>query len=1116
MDKKKLFKVILGAIIVAFLMILMGFPNISADFGVDNYQKFDGGVGDYGKINIYDRGLVPFVIEEDTLLAEYTLDYNTDQCLINCEARGTAILYTKGKLFSDMGFYGKDTKKRNLNYDIFILIENEEYKKQIPKYQETCISISSNNSLNCKTTLTSYETKKYYRTYWKKYSGEKLDPGTYQWKLEGKKQIKESVDWIGKSFGEKFDNWAWWNSNWNYRRQLNITGGQEHLTNFTFLVNVSHVENMSATLDDVRFINGSCGGAQTEELDYEKTEVRASNSAHFWVRLLEANTGDNTICMYFNNSGATDTSTSDAWDDYYKAVYHFNGTADSKGLHNLTIDSGDPEIISAGGECSIGQCAKFDGNDAYNTSDHADWDITGPFAFSGYLNVSQNSGFKSIMSQWEDATHKWTFAQEAGKIVGTIFNGGGSDAKTTETIGSNLSYFASWVRNLSTFYVSLNNSNMTQESTIIGYNTSNPSLIKIGKEGSTSYWVGQIDELYYSNTTRSNAWMNRTRDNYNFNLVTFGPIGRNTPSVDLSSPNDGANFTTQSVTLECNASYSPGLKNLSIFLDGVINHTETTTGQSINLSTAMQVSIATHNWSCLGYGDDGQSTMTSNRTFTIEEYQYYQATNKSRAGEGEEIYFLLQINVTGIKSTNANLLWNNTLYAPDTIQSSAQFFNFSKTLTVPDHSGNSTGATVAWQWHFNITGGSNVSTNWNNQTIHSAEIDNCTIFTQEILNISLNDEETDTRISPTNENTTIELDIDLISRSDSALSWNYSNEWTNETDVRICVPTGLLNNDTEYEMDFDIYYKSDDYAEEYYFADNLSVTNTTVPQYVTLRDLLLVDSTSFVISYEDENRIAVADAIIYVLRKYIGEGIFKEVEGVKTNNDGEAISHLVEEDVIYQFNVTIGGRQSFLSDEYKVYCASTTDVCTLELSKGTSVSDFPDQWDRLPEGTYHLSTDKTTRVVTLTFSMDRSHEMNMTVFKYSNNQSEMDKAVGSNSTNRSAGSITIFVARTYDNSTYHAKLYKDGNWFASEWVDLTESAADYIGTTISLFFTGLMVLAMGLMAISSGVGVILFALVGLILAVGLQLLDIGYAILMYAICAGLIIIIKIQMRRRHR
>ena len=73
-------------------------------------KSFDKDIGDYGKITFSDRYWLDLFGWFETTLAEYTLSYNTEQCF-SCFAEGSAILYTDGYLFTNLGFENTIGKK---------------------------------------------------------------------------------------------------------------------------------------------------------------------------------------------------------------------------------------------------------------------------------------------------------------------------------------------------------------------------------------------------------------------------------------------------------------------------------------------------------------------------------------------------------------------------------------------------------------------------------------------------------------------------------------------------------------------------------------------------------------------------------------------------------------------------------------------------------------------------------------------------------------------------------------------------------------------------------------------------------------------------------------------
>ena len=541
----------------------------------------------------------------------------------------------------------------------------------------------------------------------------------------------------------------------------------------------------------------------------------------------------------------------------------------------------------------------------------------------------------------------------------------------------------------------------------------------------------------------------------------------------------------------------------------------TTDNPSIRMVTCNSTITGT-NWTTSGnkmiyyYANDSAGNEAyKNKSLIVRLYSYLQATNKTYITEGKEAYFNLTLDVFSIPVTATATLWHNyTAYSPTTIQVGANQSNFSVTITIPDEIGTTTGANATWFWEYDLTGLTKANTSLVNQTVYSLGIDNCSTYAVEIVNLSLMDEETNVVINSSLINSTIEVDITLTS---GAILESYSTTFTNMSGARICIPSGLLDdNATEYLMDIVVRYVSYNYVEEFYYIDDEPISNTTVPEYIYLRNLLVADSQSFVVSFSGDEGLLVEDAIIYLLRKYIGDGIFRVVEAGKTDDDGETVLHFVEEDVIYMFNVTKNGAVLWTSPDYRVYCAVAP--CELELSSDGEVPDFPSDWDQLPTGSYSVSSNQSTRIITLSFNLNETAEMNLTVYEYSQNATIMSTPIDSEVLTASSGSIDVYVPFAYGNATFYSVIYKDDVFVGSHWSKLKESPSDYFDNWV-LVLVGLIILSLGLMAISTGVGMVVYALLGIVMATILNIFEISYAVLIFIIVAGIILIWKVITRR---
>lgn len=161
-------------------------------------------------------------------IATYTLISNTDRCIYNCSASGTAELYKDGVLFKNINFKNLDDGKSTS------IIKSQFYIKTAEV--------------------------------WIEYNGEILKAGNYEWKLEGVKAFEQSVDWIATIQNDiTLDEWAEWTV-----ANCTATGGTIALvdgiscvhtftTNGTF--NVSSAGNLDVSILVVA--GGGAGGSGT-------------------------------------------------------------------------------------------------------------------------------------------------------------------------------------------------------------------------------------------------------------------------------------------------------------------------------------------------------------------------------------------------------------------------------------------------------------------------------------------------------------------------------------------------------------------------------------------------------------------------------------------------------------------------------------------------------------------------------------------------------------------------------------------------------------------------------------------------------------------------------------
>ena len=618
-------------------------------------------------------------------------------------------------------------------------------------------------------------------------------------------------------------------------------------------------------------------------------------------------------------------------------------------------------------------------------------------------------------------------------------------------------------------------------------------------------------------------------DNFNLKLYandTNGVFGLNDTiyfTVDTTAPilNDAQNLTDLVVdTLPTNSTWNYTVNDLHVD-SCYYNTSENAALTFITCNTsAINTTWATEGNKTIQYYVNDTGGLETRKLAYIYVYYvtYIQTDNLDPVGEGTNVTFDLNVSLTNTSTITATLRLNNTYYNPDTTTATTNYYYFTKIITIPDTYGNTTGYPQLWLWNYTIDGVvTNASTYDTNVTVYKLAIDDCSSFGDPILNISLKDEEANTLVN-SSAGSTIEIDLRLTSLSDPTFFIDYNNTWTNINESAVCIPSGLLGNST-YKIDFTIGYQATSKVWEFFYLDGGVLNSTKVfdaytTSIINLMDLITIDSTSFLFNFFNTDGLPVENSIVHVFRKYIGEGLFREVERGQADENGDTVIHLVEEDVIYYFLITDNGNTIYTSSTYTALCQTTP--CTIVLEASGDSAEFPTDYDLLPDGNFTINSSVTTRKISVVYNFDTSTDINFTVYKYDSDGNY--SSVSTNNATGTSGIITLAIPLSAGNISFFTAVYVENEFIASEWVDFSDKATDYFGQTLSLFLAGLIILTLSLIAVSEGAGVIVFVIIGVLVSGAFGListsLSTGISILTFLILAGGLIVWKLTGGRK--
>ncbi len=485
--------------------------------------------------------------------------------------------------------------------------------------------------------------------------------------------------------------------------------------------------------------------------------------------------------------------------------------------------------------------------------------------------------------------------------------------------------------------------------------------------------------------------------------------------------------------------------------------------------------------------------------------------------EGNTEVFELNVTLnTGLQISSATLVYNNTNNLGSFTNTAGNNYSISKSISVPTVS---TQTNVSFYWSILLDSGTETNTTTHNQTINNIGIDDCSTNTVMILNYSLRDEEDRSFLNGTLFNTTIEIDVDISPLGTTNSIINFSNTFTKRNPASVCLSINLSN--TRYRMDVTTRYESQDRISEFHHIQNNTLTNLTIPINIDLHDLKTVDSTTFLITFENRDFLPEENALIDITRKYIGDGVFRSVEIGKTDSNGQTLGHFVVSDATYTIIVSKEGTILATFENILAICNDAViGDCKINLnafSTSTPLEDF-----RRKGGITHtgLNFDKDARTITTTFTSTTGETVTVLI-----NATKFDRfgktQVCSDSLTSSAGSLTCNIPASLGNITIIADLFSDGLLISTEIFTINPDArANWGGSYSTAIFMGILAVdTIALMFISSPIGILIGALLGLILVSILVIINSGSILgtssaLIWFIVAIAIVIYKIVQRKR--
>ena len=645
----------------------------------------------------------------------------------------------------------------------------------------------------------------------------------------------------------------------------------------------------------------------------------------------------------------------DALDVDLLAYWTFDDANESIGNYNITNDEGSGGVFTTIG-CLRGGCG--------NVTTNNNWKVARS-NLNQELNFLGNHTNKSI-SFWIKPTTV-VIGTEApmirSNITGTanpsfVFRFGASNylqADNLDAVNGNWQFnqqSGNWTHYVITtntttitYYV---NGTQTRQNTGGRFDVSNSDgFLYFGSDhdsGTPNDFVGYYDEMGFWNRTLLASEVDAL---YN-NGTALGY--ERSVTVTLNSPADA---TTQlnPVNFNCSAVSDATIINISLWIDGSLNYTETggTTFETLNRTLVLPISGTEeiHNWTCLSHTavrTDWGTNRTVTTRFWIEESLSFNATTYETSVEG----FVLNLSFDSSVFINAeaDLIYNGTSYSAAKIGVGNNFL-FTRALEIPLIQ---IGLQQNNSFHFEVTLYNGTSSDihnssFNNQTVYPIVFEECgTNANITALNFTAYNEFNLTRITPFEFKGSFEY---WIGSEDLKKNLTINNDSTDEIDLCISQnSTFHLNALIEYDG---AGLNNTQFTKRTYYFNNFLVNNVTTN--ISLLLLASADSTSF-IQYVTDNTLGVANAYIYTYRYYPGTDTWIIVQSTKTDSSGKTVAFYETETALYKHTIVVNGVTRLEETEgRKIFPESTPYTLTFEIGAEPSVD-----WSDVENDTYSTTT----------------------------------------------------------------------------------------------------------------------------------------------------------------
>lgn len=579
-----------------------------------------------------------------------------------------------------------------------------------------------------------------------------------------------------------------------------------------------------------------------------------------------------------------------------------------------------------------------------------------------------------------------------------------------------------------------------------------------------------------------------------------------TSTVSLNSPVDGAKIIFGNNTFNCSAAGNGvNVSNISIFhnITGTwaLNFTNINPTNASSYSTLFGIDYGVpkvFDWTCQAcFGDGSCAFALSNRTINYTGFADNGITYNPVSSSGNTEAFSWNVSISPSDTLSSAIFrYAGVSYPASILSEGGGNYLIFRAINVPTTQANYT-------FNFSLVASSGTyNSETKGQYVYNTLIDNCSTYTNSLLNFTMLDEETLLPI-----NGTIEVTTNLYIPNTPILSatYNTSLNYVNGFKSGICI-NNITNN---YTLSYTIkHYGNSSYFKKYRTIQSQLISNVTVPQNITLYNLLTTSGFAFTISITGTT--STTGLLVEAQKQYVAQNQFILIESAVTDSNSNVILHLIPQSEVYTFVVSLNGVVLGSFTPFKVSCQNPSiQQCSFPLNLEAATSNITDYTQYLGIAYDYLYSDLTKTLYFTFYSLNLSnHNVTQRVVL---NDGYSNKTICYISNVVSGDTYFCPIPSVYQNSSLISMISVDGsNW--QQTIFTLGATPEWFG--VDIYIELLMFSSVVLMMISSPFLIIIGAILGLTFSVILLWVTGGtfgalIAAILFYIVAGIIVIWQI-------